>query len=88
MHADCFSLQAEQIDNIETMTVESHENVSEGNEQVRKVSTQCGLCWSMVCDMSAVLRTQAIKSRASLRIWILFVLIVLSFALLFLDWYS
>ena len=31
------------------MTVESTENVSEGNEQVRKVSMQCGLCWSTVC---------------------------------------
>ena len=31
---------------------------------------------------------QAIKNRASLRVWILFILIVLSFALLFLDWYS
>lgn len=51
MHAGCFSLQAEQIDNIETMTVESHENVSEGNEQVRKVSTQCSLCWSIVCQL-------------------------------------
>ena len=31
---------------------------------------------------------QAIKNRASLSVWILFTLIVLSFAILFLDWYS
>ena len=31
---------------------------------------------------------QAIKSKASFRLWILFVLIVFSFLLLFLDWYN
>ncbi|CAI8058097.1 Syntaxin-18 [Geodia barretti] len=30
----------------------------------------------------------AIKNKASLRVWILFILILLSFAILFLDWYS
>jgi syntaxin 18 len=59
-------VQAEQIDNISRVTVETAENVIEGNEQIKG----------------------AIKNRASLRVWILFVLIVLSFTLLFLDWYS
>ena len=31
---------------------------------------------------------QAIKNKATLRIWILFILIVCTVALLFLDWYS
>lgn len=38
--------------------------------------------------LCSFLHMQAIKNRASLRVWILFTLLVLSFALLFLDWYS
>ena len=43
---------------------------------------------TMSMMMILCLLIQAIKNRASLRVWILFTLIVLSFAILFLDWYS
>lgn len=58
--------QSADIEHIHTQTVNTTENVKEGNEAVR----------------------QAIQNQASYRVIILFILLVFSFSLLFLDWYN
>lgn len=58
--------QATEVDVIADLTVESSENVKDGNQEIR----------------------EAIKNKASFRLWILLVILVCAFALLFLDWYS
>ena len=82
--------QATGLDAIADLTVEASENVRDGNEQVRGVSfnSEVIMFLEMVCRFINFYPVQAIKNRASLRIWILFILIVCSFALLFLDWYN
>ena len=54
------------IDLIASNAVATTENVSDGNEEIRK----------------------AIQRNASTRVYVLFFLIVMSFTLLFLDWYN
>ena len=81
----CHLLQAEQLEDISRTTVEAAENVIEGNEQIKGVSTSQNSVLFLTTFSKC---TQAIKNKASLRVWILFILIVLSFAILFLDWYS
>jgi len=58
--------QKDDIDLIASNAVATTENVSDGNEEIRK----------------------AIQRNASTRIYVLFFLIVMSFTLLFLDWYN
>ena len=74
------------IDNIADMAVETTENVKMGNEEVRQVSLYYIFILIVLSCLNVHL--QAIKNRASFRAWILFILIVCSFSLLFLDWYS
>ena len=48
----------------------------------------CQCLMHVICCSILLCAPQAIKSKASFRLWILFVLIVFSFSLLFLDWYN
>ena len=77
--------QAGELDKIEVSAVQSGVNVKDGNEQVRSVS---GRGKSLQKDKKTYSPLQAIKNKASIRLWILFVLVMCSFSLLFLEWYS
>ncbi|CAK9300626.1 unnamed protein product [Gordionus sp. m RMFG-2023] len=58
--------QDESIDRVADSTVNTTENVKQGNVEI----------------------LQALQHKAGVRVWMLFILIVLTFSLLFLDWYN
>lgn len=79
--------QEADIVRIHAASVYSTENVKSGNQLLREVqtlvSTTLGLGYfEMRHGM------QAMQNRAGMRVWILFFLLVLTFTLLFLDWYN
>uniref|UniRef100_A0A069DRX9 Syntaxin-18 n=1 Tax=Panstrongylus megistus TaxID=65343 RepID=A0A069DRX9_9HEMI len=63
------------------------EKVLQQNEEIERISTTLVGTTENLKDANTQIR-QAIQSNASLRIYILFFLIVMSFSLLFLDWYN
>lgn len=63
------------------------EKVLQQNEEIERISTTLVGTTENLKDANTHIR-QAIQSNASLRIYILFFLIVMSFSLLFLDWYN
>lgn len=63
------------------------EKVLEQNDEIERISTTLVGTTENLKDANVQIR-QAIQSNASLRIYILFFLLVMSFSLLFLDWYN
>ncbi|KAK9506161.1 hypothetical protein O3M35_008146 [Rhynocoris fuscipes] len=63
------------------------EKVLEQNEEIERISTTIVGTTENLKDANSQIR-QAIQNNASLRVYILFFLIVMSFSLLFLDWYN
>ncbi|KAG8190403.1 hypothetical protein JTE90_022045 [Oedothorax gibbosus] len=63
------------------------EKVLQQDQDINRVSETIMGTTENIKEGNAELR-EAMKKNAGLRVWILFILIVLSFSLLFLDWYS
>lgn len=85
---------AEQVKQIEGKVVEISElqkqfadKVIEQDVEAERIATVMVKATDNVRDANEQLR-QAMQNSAGLRVVILFVLIVLSFSLLFLDWYN
>lgn len=91
---DELNSMAEQVKQIEGKVVEISElqkqfadKVIEQDEDVQRIASTMVHATENVRDANEQLR-QAMQNSAGLRVVILFVLIVLSFSLLFLDWYN
>lgn len=63
------------------------EKVMEQSDEIERISTTLVGTTENLKDANVQIR-QAIQSNASLRIYLLFFLLVMSFSLLFLDWYN
>ena len=100
----CPHCQAGNIDLVFDNTVKSTENVRAGNEEIREVrhmktvththththtTPQPGPCTELsYMSTPFFFSAQAIKNRATYRAVVMFILIMLSTALLFLNWYT
>ena len=63
------------------------EKVLQQEKDVERISSTVVGATENVRDANTQIR-QAIQRNAGLRVWILFFLLVMSFSLLFLDWYN
>ena len=68
------------IDTVHATTMHATEDLKVGNDLLKQVRARAAYSNATV--------TQAMKRKADLRVWVLFALLVLTFTLLFLDWYN